>query len=219
MLKNKFTKLMKQVIQTSKGDILFEPTREFFDPDKKINKKNSRENILILRDVLIKTQIRWGLLFGTLLGAVRDGDFIAWDIDTDIFVFDEDKQDLLNMLSELQKNGFKVIRFNDKKSILSIERNDDYIDFYFFKKSFFGRKCEKYFIPKKFFTNLTEIEFFNKNFPTFNHVEKFLEFQYGKTWNIEIKDAYAKGNIVTFKDLLKKLFPRLAKIYLSMKNK
>ena len=208
---------MKEIIHTSNGDILFEPTREFFNSQKKINKKNSRENILILRNILIKTQIRWGLLFGTLLGAVRERDFIAWDIDTDIFVFDEDKQDLLDSIFELQEHGFKVIRFNDKKSILSIERKDDYIDFYFFKKSFFGRKCEKYFIPKKFFINLTEIEFFNKNFPTFNHVKQFLVFQYGKTWNIKIRDAYAKGNIVTFKGLLKKIFPGLAKIYLSIK--
>ena len=77
---------MKQVIQTSKGSISFEPTREFFDSNKKINKKISRENIIVLREVLIKTKIRWGLLFGTLLGAVREGDFIEWDIDTDIFV-------------------------------------------------------------------------------------------------------------------------------------
>ena len=103
---------MKQVIQTSKGNILFEPTREFFDTEKKINKENSRENLLILRNILIKTQIRWGLLFGTLLGAVREGDFIEWDIDTDIFVFDEDKQDLLDTIKELQDHGFKVIRFN-----------------------------------------------------------------------------------------------------------
>tara|TARA_B100001540_G_scaffold293321_1_gene292344 strand:+ start:1222 stop:1854 length:633 start_codon:yes stop_codon:yes gene_type:complete len=210
---------MKQVIQTSKGNILFEPTREFFDTEKKINKENSRENLLILRNILIKTQIRWGLLFGTLLGAVREGDFIEWDIDTDIFVFDEDKQDLLDTIKELQDHGFKVIRFNDKKSILSIERKNDYIDFYFFKKSYFGRKCEKYFIPKKFFINLTEIEFFNKNFPTFSRVKEYLEFQYGKTWNIKIKDAYATGNVFTFKEILKKIFPKLFQIYKSIKNK
>ena len=210
---------MKQVIQTSRGDISFEPTREFFDSEKKINKKISRENILILRDVLIKTKVRWGLLFGTLLGAVREGDFIEWDIDTDIFVFDEDKQDLLDSIPDLQNNGFRVIRFNDNKTILSIERNNDYIDFYFFKKSFSGRKCEKYFIPKKFFINFSEINFFDKNFPTFNHVKEYLVFQYGNTWNIKIKDAYATGNIVTFKDILKKKFPLLINIIRSILKK
>tara|TARA_A100001035_G_C27764020_1_gene492708 strand:+ start:548 stop:1180 length:633 start_codon:yes stop_codon:yes gene_type:complete len=210
---------MKQAIQTSKGEIFFEPTREFFNPEKKINKKNSRENILILREILIKTKIRWGLVFGTLLGAVREKDFIEWDIDTDIFVFDEDKQFLLNSIHDLQDNGFRIIRFNDKKSILSIERNNEYIDFYFFKKSFFGRKCEKYFIPKKFFQNLTEIKFFDKNFPTFNHVIDYLEFQYGKTWNVQIKDAYATGNVITYKDVLKKIFPKFVKIYKSIKNR
>ncbi len=210
---------MKQAIQTSKGEIFFEPTREFFNPEKKINKKNSRENILILREILIKTKIRWGLVFGTLLGAVREKDFIEWDIDTDIFVFDEYKQFLLNSIHDLQDNGFRIIRFNDKKSILSIERNNEYIDFYFFKKSFFGRKCEKYFIPKKFFQNLTEIKFFDKNFPTFNHVIDYLEFQYGKTWNVQIKDAYATGNVITYKDVLKKIFPKFVKIYKSIKNR
>ena len=31
---------MKQVIQTSRGDISFEPTREFFDSEKKNKQKN-----------------------------------------------------------------------------------------------------------------------------------------------------------------------------------
>ena len=211
---------MKQVIQTSKGDILFEPTREFFDLEKKINRKISRENILIMRDILVKTKVRWGLLFGTLLGAVREGDFIEWDIDTDIFVFDEDKQDLLDAMPDLQEQGgFRIIRFNDNRSIITIERNGDYIDFYFFKKSLLGRKCEKHFIPKKFFINLTEIRFFEKNFPTLNHVKDYLIFQYGKTWNIKIKNAYATGNIVTFKDILKKKFPKIINFIRSIKNR
>jgi len=209
---------MKQIIYTKKGNIEFEPTREFFNNNKRINRENAKENILILRNVLISTQVKWGLIFGTLLSAVRDNNFIEWDNDTDIFVLEEDKQDFMELIHIFKKKGFRVIKFNEKKKILSVERKNEWIDFHFFKKSFFGRRCDKYFIPKKYFTDLSEIKFFDQNFPTLNHVKDYLEFQYGKTWNIKIKDAYAEGNIFSSEEFVRKKLPLFYKIYLLFKK-
>src|SRR5210317_1816748 len=121
---------MKSIIKTSKGEYRFKP-RILFHGRKKINKKIARGNILLLRNILRKTDIRWGLIFGTLLGAVREKNFIIHDEDIDIYIFYEDKDKILELIYEFKKFGFDVARY-EKKSLFSIIRNNEYIDFYFF---------------------------------------------------------------------------------------
>ena len=63
-----------------------------------INKKIAQENLGILNDVLSTTNITYGIIFGTLLGAIRDGDFIDHDEDVDFYVLEEFKLDFLRLL-------------------------------------------------------------------------------------------------------------------------
>jgi len=51
----------------------------------------ARENLIATHELLSQTEVRWGIIFGTLLGAVRESDLIEHDEDTDIFVLAEDK--------------------------------------------------------------------------------------------------------------------------------
>ena len=206
---------MKSIIETSKGEHLFKP-RNLFHGKKKINKKKAKENILLLRDILRKTKLNWGLIFGTLLGAVREKNFIAHDEDVDIYIFDEDKDKILDLIYEFKKFGFEIARY-EKKSLFSIIRNNEYIDFYFFKKTFFGRKCLDYYVPNIFFKRPAKIKFFNKYFPTLNKAHKYLEFQYGKDWKIPKKNSHAKPNIF-WKKLIKNKFPSLVRTYHYWKN-
>ena len=82
---------MKKFIKTS-GKIISYNEKKLYHGRKKINKKIAQKNLLVIRNILIKTNIRWGLIFGTLLGAIREKNFIAHDEDTDIFVLYEDKK-------------------------------------------------------------------------------------------------------------------------------
>jgi phosphorylcholine metabolism protein LicD len=206
---------MKCVIKTREGEYQFKP-RNLFHGRKKINKKIARENLLLLRDILRKTDIRWGLIFGTLLGAVREKNFISHDEDIDLYIFYEDKDKILELIYEFKKFGFDVARY-EKKSLFSIIRNNEYIDFYFFKKKFFGRRCLDYYIPNFFFKHNAKIKFFNKYFPTLNNARKYLEFQYGKDWKIPKINSHAKPNIF-WKKLIKSMFPILIKVYHYWKN-
>ena len=206
---------MQNIIKTSKGEYKFKPIN-LFHGKKKINKKKARENILLLRDILSKTDIRWGLIFGTLLGAIREKNFIVHDEDIDIYIFYEDKDKILDLIYEFNKFGFDVARY-EKKSLFSIIRNNEYIDFYFFKKKLFGRRCLDYYIPNLFFKNSAKIKFFNQYFPTLNNAHKYLEFQYGKDWKVPKINSHAKPNIF-WKKFIKSIFPSLVAIYHYWKN-
>ena len=71
------------------------------------------EGLLVLKDVLNKTLKKWFLSGGTLLGAVRDGDFIHWDWDVEVSVLAEEAvQKEGELLKNLITAGF-LISSND----------------------------------------------------------------------------------------------------------
>ena len=115
---------MKQIIKTNSGEYSFKPIHLYIG-QKKLVKKNALENIIILRNILNKTKIRWGLVYGTLLGAVREKDFISYDEDIDTYVFYEDLDKLINLLYKFKEHGFEVARY-EKKAILTIIRKNEY---------------------------------------------------------------------------------------------
>ena len=195
---------MKKVIETSKGLLFFKP-KYLYEGRKKIDKKNSRTNLFITRFILKKSKIRWGLIFGTLLGAYREKDFITHDEDVDIFVYYEDRKILIDLLDEFINHGFEVARY-EKDSLLSIMRKNEQTDFYLFKKTLLGRRCLDYYIPKTHFKRIGKIKFFNKYFPTIDNINQYLIFQYGKDWKVPKKNAYIKSNI-QWKNILKKIIP------------
>ena len=78
-------------IHTSSGTITYK-TYPLYTGVKVINKEISQENLLLLKRILDNYSIFFGLIAGTLLGAVREHDFINHDEDTDLFFLEEDKQ-------------------------------------------------------------------------------------------------------------------------------
>jgi lipopolysaccharide cholinephosphotransferase len=207
---------MKQVIESSKGLLFFKP-KYLYQGRKKIDKKIARTNLLTTRNILKKSKIRWGLIFGTLLGAFREKDFITHDDDVDIFVYYEDKKILIDLLHEFKNYGFEIVRF-EKDSLLSIMRKNEQTDFYLFKKTLLGRRCLNYYIPKIYFKRIGKIKFFNKYFPTIDRINQYLIFQYGKKWKVPKKNAHANSNI-QWKNILKRIIPNVILTLVLLKKK
>lgn len=193
-------------IKTNLGVYEYKPILLYYGR-KILNKNQSKENLFLVADVLDKFKIRYGLIYGTLLGAIRDGDFIDWDEDIDIFVLNEDRVLFLSLLFDLRVLGFEVARYSN--DLLSLIREDDYIDFYFFRKTFLGRACGPDKLPHKFFKALGTISFLGRNFPTIGHQISFLEHAYGQNWATPIKNkpAEVKSNWTKFKQLIKRFLP------------
>lgn len=201
---------MMQTIPTKDGDYSFESVH-LYHGRKKIAKDIARENLIILREELIKTDIKWGLIFGTLLGAIREQDFIDHDEDTDVYVFHEHKKKLFNMFSELKENGFEVVRYQGY--LLSIMRKNEYIDFYFFKRKLFGRRAGELYVPRRYFSSTEIITFHGHSFPTLNEPRNFLCYTYGPDWDVPRTDSHAQGNPPLWKMILRKRFPLSIKVY------
>lgn len=164
---------------------------------KKINKEIATKNLLDFKDVMDKYELDFLLGYGTLLGAFREKDFISHDEDIDILMLDKDKIKFFNILKELEKIDFIFCRY-DERGLVSIMRNQEYIDIYFFheyKDNIY--KCAGEFIQKNFLYERTKIKFLNTEFEVPFNSKKILEFWYGKDWKIPIDYAEKKNNKIS----------------------
>lgn len=91
-----------------------------------------KDNLLVVKDVMGEFNIPFFLMFGTLLGAVRDKEFIKHDKDIDLGFFREDKTDFYKVILELKKYDFRLLRTDHTDNLISVIRDDEYIDFCFF---------------------------------------------------------------------------------------
>ena len=92
-------------IQTSQGTIKFR-SKFLYVGIKQIDKEIAFENLKLVAQVLNRLGIKWGPFLGTLLGIVRENDFITWDEDTDLYILEEDEDILKSSLWELMSFGF-----------------------------------------------------------------------------------------------------------------
>lgn len=155
---------------------------------KTIDKAKARENLLLLKGILDKHRLSFCLAFGTLLGAVREKDFITHDEDIDLMMMKSDRNKLLSLLWVLREKGFEVARY-EPRGLLSIIRKGEYIDFYFFEEypeapSLYH--CCRDLCPKAFLDEITELPFQGANFWVPKDYERYLAYTYGENWRTPI---------------------------------
>lgn len=121
---------MKLNIPTSKGNYSYRFV-PIYPGIKPINKERAKENLSLLKKICNTHNLEFILFFGTLLGAVREHDFISHDEDIDIVLPITGLERFKDILFILRENGFEVVRF-ERRGFMSIMRKGEYIDIYFF---------------------------------------------------------------------------------------
>lgn len=172
-------------IKLSSGKFYFTP-KHLYVGIKPINKELAAENLKLFQTILDTHNIQWGLAFGTVLGAVREHDFISHDEDIDVYVLSENEDQFKELLPILKENKFDLIRY-ERRGLYSIERNGEYIDIYIFypyKKGIRNNGAD--FMLESHLLETKKISLRNVSCSIPQNYTECMEILYGKTWMIPI---------------------------------
>ena len=182
--------------------------------------KLRKKAFLEVTNLFKKNHIDFFLYGGVLLGFHRDKNFIKWDWDIEIGMFEKDLDlNYEKIVRILKFNNFSIISKNkdelkiiftkySKPSITQFEINGlvyDYIN-----KNFIRKKLN---IPSKFLRNLSQIKIFNQKYFTPSPRSDFLKyfyFDWKKKINTTKKEIYLSKKIRN--DNNWKLYVKLRKI-------
>lgn len=124
-----------------------------FEYDKNTLKHLQKVQLMILKDfieICDKNDLEYYAYGGTALGAIRHNGFIPWDDDIDLFMFREDYEKFLKIMSELK---------SEKYDVLNIDIYNDY-QYMFSKLSLKGTKFRSAWCLKKSFDVGINIDIF-----------------------------------------------------------
>lgn len=149
-----------------------------------------KENALYLLSTLTKVFAENGiplmLAYGTLLGALREHDFIGHDNDMDTLIWGKDMQKGIDLAPELEKYGIKlecyVLPWIFTYSYKGVTCDIDLI--HEPKKPWNRRYCliESQYIPRAFFEKTKYIDFLGGKYLVPAYTEKLIVYHYGKNW-------------------------------------
>lgn len=157
---------------------------------KQIDRDIAFENLKVVIRVLRESGIRVSPAYGTLLGIIRENNFIEWDEDIDLFILSEDKDKLLNALWTMRDEGLELVRELRCGHLYSVMRNGEYIDFYIMDsispelRAGYG----DLFMFEKYLQDLIDWNFKGLTISVPREYEECLEFLYGD-WKTPVKYA------------------------------
>ena len=151
------------------------------------------DGLIILKEILEKEKILYYLSSGTLLGAVRDKDFIRWDWDVQMYLLMENAYPLRHKISKsLLDGGFNIHKFIDSDDSLKWDLRKEGVIFELTAWSRQGkwrhRKKKSMRVPSYLFEGEYSINFKGINYRTLNPPEEYLEFCYGD-WQTPIRTS------------------------------
>jgi lipopolysaccharide cholinephosphotransferase len=160
------------------------------------DKAVGRKNLIDTRNLLEGAGIPMFLHWGTLLGAVREKDFIAHDNDIDVGFYFADVDHFLALKSGFEAQGFEFITggIENRKDgyIYKVIRNGVDVDLFparevqHFCKGRLWQLDERTTVPPRFFDSLETLEFLGEAFKVPADPIGLMRNLYGKTWNIPI---------------------------------
>lgn len=189
-----------------------------FSQKRPMNTTIASQNLKDLAEVFLEKNIPCFLMFGTLLGAIRDKKFISHDKDTDVAtsigwsgIF------ISQALPRLLEVGFRLGRLNSDYA--SLVRQGEYIDIYFFTDDLKDRDWlinSGIKLKKSWLYPLERTNFYDFKISIPNKPEAVLKHLYGRRWRIPISGYPAlaeDAKIKRIKRFLRSLVPyRMVKI-------
>lgn len=178
------------------------------------------KGLIEIKQILEKAKVPYFLASGTLLGAVREKNFISWDWDVQCYFKAED---VVNRMEEL-KNLFSNADFNIEK----VNKSFESLKFSLTKYNTLFELTAWYLdgemrrritsqLPARFFENPVAIEFLGHTYPCMTPAEDYLEFCYGD-WKTPLrsddKEAYIADQFYSeprLKRLIKKYYHQTQK--------
>ena len=159
-----------------------------------ISHDDAKELLFCVQDLFEEKGIKLYLGYGTLLGAIREGDFIKGDYDLDVYIKDENL--FFDSLGFFEENGLKLVRARPNLSYSFRYKGNKncYIDVIIMGrlKSLWGIYCCKignYVTARYRVKNDTQIDFLGRKFDCAENPVELLKFWYGDTWNIPLSKA------------------------------
>ena len=170
-------------IKTSKGFLEYKSHLIYFGK-KLLNPDTMRDNLSVLAPYLDKIGINWGPAFGTLIGIVRNDDFLPWKPLFDIYVLKEDEERFKDILWALKDEGFELVRY-ERRGRYYLVRNNEYIKVFILTKvcSEIRHTGSNEFVHEKYLQNTVKWNFKGIEFNVPVDVDEFLTFQYGE-WTV-----------------------------------
>lgn len=160
-----------------------------YENSKALDKNIAKDNLFKFKNIMDENNVDIILMYGTLLGAVREKDFIEHDIDIDLICFSE--IELIKSINNLIISGFKFVRYEKESKTYSFIRNDCYIDVYIVSHVkgllglFYYNLCGKLY-PKGLLKSFKYIDFIGGSFLAPKKIEDNLVYCYGDDWRTPI---------------------------------
>lgn len=160
-------------------------------------------NLVEVSSCLTKHGIKHWLSHGTMLGAYRDQNFIAWDDDVDISLDFSQRKQIYPVIDEMRAAGYIVTEGDPTRPIdkdnapyydTNFIRDGEKIegwwfekegDFYVYDKPRCGYSLKH---PAKYYDDLQDFVFRGVTFKIPNHIEDWLTMMYDANWRIPNKD-------------------------------
>lgn len=147
-----------------------------------MNKVVVKQNALDFKAIMDKHSIRCPIIYGTLLGAMREGDVISNDSDFDVFCFSSDYLRWPSARRELINIGFTIPDIKPLHDDYLI-RNGEKIDINWIVPWGKFYLYEEYsYYPKEYFDNLDEIMLFGIKWQAPHNRLQLIKELYGDDW-------------------------------------
>ena len=188
-------------LKTSKGFLYY--NNRIIDFSKKlIDKERMTEGLKSLSVYLDKIGINWGPAFGTLIGIIRNDDYLPWSPNFDIYILKEDEERFKDILWSLIDAGFELVRY-ERRGLYYLAKDGEYFKIFVLHKisSDVRHTGGTDFIHEKYLQNTTKWDYKGILLNVPSDVDEYLTFQYGN-WIDPIQTKFYSGTFNKWKRLL-----------------